>query len=159
MRDFKPMKELIKALNYIGDAVAGKVTSNTQNASDEYDGIIVYGSSAKDIFISSGIKNVEFSNIVKLGDIASKNLINDINALFNADWSTVGIYSKGNNNKLTIDTNGDLIYSDCCIITINESKLTYSKYNFVYGSTNNTYTLSDLPGNLTENTILTIDNT
>lgn len=161
MKEFKPLKELVKALTYIGDAIAGKTVSNTQNTSNEYDGIIYYSDGGQiDFFASSGIKNVEFPDVVKLGDIASKNLIDDLNIFSNADWLIPKIYSKLNDNKVIINSNNDLEgFITSCTISIRDNKLTYGKYNFEQDVTNDcTYELSDSLGHLTENTILSIHN-
>ncbi len=160
MRKFKPLKELVKALTYIGDAIAGKIVSDTQNESNEYDGIIYYYDGQRDFTVSSGIKNVEFSSIVKLGDIASKNLINDLNAFSNADWGAIKVCSKSSDNKFTINSGGDLEgLIDNCVINIDESRLVYVKINYAENTQDyRAYTLSDSPGNLTENTVLTLDN-
>lgn len=161
MKEFKPLKELVKALTYIGDAIAGKVTSNTQNTSNEYDGIIYYyDGDGADFYTSSGIKNVEFSDIVKLGDIASKNLIDDINIFYDADWLVQKIYSKSNDNKVIIGSDEDLEgFITSCAISIRNNILIYSKYNYEEGYRDDrTYELSDSLGHLTENTILSIYN-
>lgn len=78
MRKFKPLKELVKALTYIGDAIAGNVKTNADN-SKEYDGIEVIPFPDKEAFSTFDLTIDENANFSKLGDVFSDNVINDIN--------------------------------------------------------------------------------
>ena len=79
MKEFKPLKELVKALTYIGDAIAGtNKSSNSQGESNDiYNGILKVGARQSVIKLSFGIK--ENDNATKLGDLFSDNFINDLN--------------------------------------------------------------------------------
>ncbi len=78
MRKFKPLKELVKALTYIGDAIAGNVKTNADN-SKEYDGIEVIPFPGNATFTTYNLTVNENANFSKLGDVFSDNVINDIN--------------------------------------------------------------------------------
>ncbi len=81
MRDFKVMKELVKALTYIGDAIAGNVKTSADN-SKEYDGLEKIPTPENQVdFITCGLTIDENANFSKLGDVFSDNVINDINYL------------------------------------------------------------------------------
>lgn len=85
MGKFKPLKELVKALTYIGDAIAGtNKSSNSQGGSgDVYDGILEVADGSKITYLSFGIKDND--NATKLGDLFSDNFINDLNNKHNID--------------------------------------------------------------------------
>lgn len=78
MGKFKPLKELVKALTYIGDAIAGNVKTNANNL-EEYDDMEVIPYLDDPIFITSDLIVDENINFSKLGDVFSDNAINDIN--------------------------------------------------------------------------------
>lgn len=78
MGKFKPLKELVKALTYIGDAIAGNVKTNADNSEEYYSIELIpfydgYTFTTFDLIID------ESANFSKLGDIFSDNTINDIN--------------------------------------------------------------------------------
>lgn len=90
MGKFKPLKELVKALTYIGDAIAGSnKNSNSQGeSSDIYDGILKVSDGKHVVNLSFGIKNND--DATKFGDLFTDNFINDLNNSDNIDFvSTV----------------------------------------------------------------------
>ena len=79
MSDFKVMKELVKALICVADAIAGTYKgSNSQGGSgDVYDGIFKVDDGENINYFSFGIKDND--NATKLGDLFTDNFINDFN--------------------------------------------------------------------------------
>lgn len=79
MKNFKPIREIVKALTNIADAIAGTYKgSNSQDESNDiYDGILEVADGSKIIYFSFGIKDND--NATKLGDLFTDNFINDLN--------------------------------------------------------------------------------
>lgn len=79
MGKFKPLKELVRALTYIGDAIAGtnKSSNSESGSNDFYDGILQVTNGFDIIYFSFGIKDND--NATKIGDLFTDNFINDFN--------------------------------------------------------------------------------
>ena len=101
MKEFKPIKELVKALTYIGDAIAGtNKSSNSQDESnDVYDGILEIADGFNTIRFSFGIKDND--NATRLGDLFTDNFINDFNSA-NGNIDFVSTVTKLNDEKIKL---------------------------------------------------------
>lgn len=111
MKEFKPLKELVKALTYIGDAIAGtNKSSNSQGESNNvYDGILKVTDGSNEVLFSFGIKDND--NATKLGDLFTDNFINDLNNSENIYF--VSTVSKLNNEIIrTRALPRDEVYND-----------------------------------------------
>lgn len=149
MSDFKVMKELVKALTYIGDAIAGKTSSNTQSTSNGYDGLISYYDGETEMRTSEGI-NIKDNNFNKLGDFLSENLINDLNRDFGDPRFSpkFSVYTKYR------DYDGE--YIPCVRISYKSSVLNYTRHDANGDEELNlNFTTSDAVGSWTKDTVLT----
>ncbi len=121
MGDFKVMKELVKALTNVGDAIAGTYKgSNSQGGScDVYDGILEVADGENITYFSFGIKDND--NATKLGDLFTDNFINDFNNA-NGEIPFVSTVTKLDNTKIELkavdpgNTNPPQIYKNGSIV-------------------------------------------
>lgn len=140
MSDFKVMKELVKALTNVGDAIAGTYKgSNSQGGSgDVYDGILKVADGKGITYLSFGIKDND--NATKLGDLFTDNFINDFNnakgviqlvsTVTNLDNTKIQLkaFNPGNTDPTyTICNDGSVIFSQ---ITSNDNHVLLIK---IYG--------------------------
>ena len=150
MRDFKVMKELVKALTYIGDAIAGKTVSDVQSTSNGYDGLITYSDGDNEINTSEGI-NIKDNNFTKLGDLFSENLINGLNA----SYGIPGHESDANFKVCTKIHDGNK-YVPYVIISYSNQVLHYTRFDADDNEDLNLhFTTSDTIGSWTKDTVLT----
>lgn len=152
MKEFKPLKELVRALTYIGDAIAGNVKTNATN-SKEYDGMEVVPYSSEPTFITFGLNVDENINFSKLGDVFSDNAINDINYI-RKTYKTNNIYiTRKYDIRYEADSTAGIEFG------VNDPNLTmtYYYYSFEGDEKNVTFEieLSALSDDLTKDTLLT----
>lgn len=89
MKEFKPLKELVKALTYIGDAIKGEDSKEPSIANDDTNYLIALNNDGY-AFVNKSLDsaklafNIEVSNLLiptKVGDIFTQEGVNIINSM------------------------------------------------------------------------------
>lgn len=145
MKEFKPLKELVKALIYIGDAIEGEEPKGNSIANDDTNYLIVVGDNEYRFVnknldstkIAFDLKDAESLIPKKVGDIFTQEGVDIINSMLSNNLI------KTNEIKVFVflkDTvEGDLLYSLVSLRFKNDT----NEYIIIYGTNNITGSTSD----------------
>ena len=144
MKEFKPLKELVKALTYIGDAIKGEESKEDSIIKDDSNYVIIisrnnYGFVNKNLDstkLAFNIENVSFTPRI-VGEIFTQEGVDIINSMLSNN------IIKANTVKVFVflkDTpEGDLLYSPVSLTFKNST----NEYIIMYGESNITGSTSD----------------